>query len=122
MERITEIASKMSWWQYLLLYVLCFIAANGIACIDHPKSKNLRESIVAVLALFGGMLAVAFVTCRLQKNPGVLILAVLSIPAGIIGYSGTMTLEECNTGLSKWNKVAKKQEAEQKKQIRDNGR
>lgn len=103
MEHITEIASNMERWQYLILYILCFVFAIIIASIKSEKAESVQEGIIALLALFGGMLAVGFVTCRLRLNPGMFLLAVLALPMGMIGYPAIMFpgAEQCGHFKSK---------------------
>jgi hypothetical protein len=90
MERITQIFASMEIWQFIVLYIICFVLAIVVASIGGKKSQSARESVISILALLGGALAVGLVTCRLEMNPGIFIIVVLAIPAGIIGYPAAM--------------------------------
>lgn len=86
MEAITKIAASLTLRQYILLYAAAFILALAAASVGNAKSRSAREGVIAVLALFGGMLAVGYVAVRLGKNPGVLLLVILAVFAAFIGF------------------------------------
>ncbi|MBR6089980.1 MAG: hypothetical protein IKP86_08605 [Anaerolineaceae bacterium] len=90
MSEITRIAASLTLGQYLMLYGGCFVLAIIIACAGGKKSRSFRESLISLLALFGGMLAVGYVTVRLGKNPGLLILLILAGFSALIGFPAAM--------------------------------
>lgn len=85
MDYIKEIAASLNFGQYLLIYAGTFILAIIVAATGGAKSKSARESVIAVLALLGGMEAMAYVTIRLGKTTILLAILVLCIFATIIG-------------------------------------
>ncbi len=90
MSTITEIAASLTLKQYVMLYIGCFVLAIIIASVGGKKSRSFRESLISLLALFGGMLAVGYVAVRLEKNIGLLILLVLAFFSGLIGFPAAM--------------------------------
>ena len=86
MNLITQFLSGLNTLSYILLYLGCFLLAV-IVTIVCSKTKLKLDSLIPIFSLLGGMLAVAYVTIKLELNVGIGILFVLTIPAVIIVFS-----------------------------------
>lgn len=86
MNLITQFLSGLNTASYILLYCGCFLLAVIITIVC-SKTKLKLYPLIPVFGLLGGMLAVGYVTIKLELNAGIGILFVLTIPAVIIIFS-----------------------------------
>ena len=118
MNSITAIASSLALWQYILLYAGLFILAIIIAAVGGSKIKSIREGIIALLAFFGGFLAVEYVGVKLDNKSGLLQFIMFVVFASIIGVLGATISAQTPDTSKESSKTTKSAQKKKQKRVK----
>ena len=84
MNTVTQFLAGLTNAHYILLYLCCFALAVLCVLIGTKTKLKAISVLLPVFSLIGGMLAIAFVTIKLDLNIGLGILVVWAVFSSII--------------------------------------
>lgn len=84
MNTITQFLVGLTNAHYILLYLCCFVSAVLCVLIETKTKLKAISVLLPVFSLIGGMLAIAFVTIKLDLNIGIGIFVVWAVFSSII--------------------------------------
>ena len=84
MNTITQFLAGLTNAHYILLYLCCFVSAVLCVLIETKTKLKAISVLLPVFSLIGGMLAIAFVTIKLDLNIGIGIFVVWAVFSSII--------------------------------------
>ena len=107
MNPITQFLSGLTFSRYLLLYFACFVLATAGAWIGVKTKLSVLQVLMPISGLLGGMLAVGYVTVKMEAEIGLGILAVWAAFSSIIIFPALWLSRKAEAG-----KVREKTNAE----------
>lgn len=84
MNTITQFLAGLTNAHYILLYLCCFVSAVLCVLIETKTKLKAISVLLSVFSLIGGMLAITFVTIKLDLNIGIGIFVVWAVFSSII--------------------------------------
>ena len=84
MNTITQFLAGLTNAHYILLYLCCFVSAVLCVLIETKTKLKAISVLLPVFSLIGGMLAITFVTIKLDLNIGIGIFVVWAVFSSII--------------------------------------